>query len=230
MGSLLDGWEEDADKMNYIRAFLAEFLADLGLLSEKHKISYGFDDPSEFRRNYDRYLKTALPFDAAWKAALLTWGAPVENAITGAIASAWAAVTSFVANSVVEVRNLAIEIGSSISGAITTAWTAVVVFIERSLALIRAKALEIGGMLGDTLADRARGVLPEWIADRVLPAAPSPGASRSQSLSLTAGPVTVHANTGASPAEIGRAVQQAQQDGLLPLLRQAWRTLAPAEE
>jgi hypothetical protein len=49
-------------------------------------------------------------------------------------------------------------------------------------------------------------------------------------LTLTAGPVTINANTGASPAEIGRAVQQAQQDGLLPMLRSALRNLAPAEE
>ena len=64
----------------------------------------------------------------------------------------------------------------------------------------------------------------------MLPAAASPSASRSSSLSLTSGPVTVNASTGASPAEIGRAVQQAQQDGLLPMLRNALRNLAPAEE
>lgn len=229
MGSLLDGWEEDADKMNYIRSFFAELLADLGLLSEKHKISYGFDDPSEFRKNYDRYLKTALPFDAAWKAALLTWGTPVETAITGAITSAWTAVTTFISSSVVQIRNLAVEIGSSISSAITTAWMAVVAFVERSLQLIRDKALEIGRSVSGAVTGGARSILPQWIADRVLPNTATPGAS-SQTLTLTAGPVTVNANTGASPAEIGRAVQQAQQDGLAPLLRQAWRTLAPAED
>jgi hypothetical protein len=105
----------------------------------------------------------------------------------------------------------------------------VIAFIERSLALIRDKAVEIGRSVSGAVTGGVRDYLPAWIADRVLPNTATPGASN-QTLTLTAGPVTVNANTGASPAEIGRAVQQAQQDGLLPLLRQAWRTLAPAEE
>ena len=211
LGSMLDNWDEESGKLNFMRTLLAQILADLGLLSRKHRIAYGFDEPSDFVRNLGNKLRKMID----WRLMLITPLAPILFVIH-ALRAAW--------------QTWAADVGTAITGAITTAWTAVVSFVERSLALIRDKATEMGRSVIGGATSGARSILPTWIADRVLPAAASPSASRSSSLSLTSGPVTVNASTGASPAEIGRAVQQAQQDGLLPMLRNALRNLAPAEE
>jgi len=231
VGRFLDRFQGADGIIGGATTALEEFLDALGILQDRHKeqdvvVRFTADSTSQwwdefFLRLTDRLwnLKTLLiavlaaplmPFYLAYQAIMAAFGEDIEKL--------GQRMKTFY-DGLVEEASRVIE--SMVNG--------IASFIERSLALIRDEAIEIGRSVSGAVTGGARSLLPPWIADRVLPNTATPGASN-QSISLTAGPVTVNANTGASPAEIGRAVQQAQQDGLAPLLRQAWRTLAPAED
>jgi hypothetical protein len=212
---------------------LKEFLDALGILQDRHKeqdvvVRFVADSTESWWDEFflsltDRlwdlktlliavFLAPLMPSYLAYQAIMAAFGEDIEKL--------WGKVKKFWDDLTTEVSLVIEKMITGITDFISQAFDKVLGGIRD----VVATAKDIPGI----------GRLAGYLSDKVLPPAPTPAATAAGrapgNVTVSSGPVTVHAQTGASPEEIGRAVSEAQQEALLPLLQSTYLNVQSAEE